>query len=293
MKVNFILKVTAQKKVCVNFLENPERSIPDAANYMNRSWGKIHNIKKKHHFHPYKFLPVQNLTDAHKIQRLQYCQEMIGNLQNDRHFLNKIIFTDEATFTTAGMFNRKNKHYWAIENPRKTQAVKIQGRRSLHVWCGMLADQVIGPVIFEGTLTGNRYLHLLQNEVENLLENIPIQQYNNLVWHQDGAPPHNVAPVTQYLNERYEFWIGRHGTLRWPPNSPDLNPLDLFLWGYLKNKIYYDRPENINILRQKIENEIFLLNRNHSDFVLRTISSKLRKNLFSCRANDGDYVENL
>ena len=139
----YFKSITEPKKCSLNFLENPERSIPDAANYMNKSLGKIQNTLTKHHLQPYKFSPVQNLTDAHKIPRLHYCHEIIGFLQNDRHFFNKIIFTDEATFTTAGMFNRKNKHYWSTENPRKIQVVKIQGRRALHVWCGMLNNKVM------------------------------------------------------------------------------------------------------------------------------------------------------
>lgn len=275
------------------FLENPEKSIPDAANFATKSWGTVHNTLKKHRYHPYKYLPVQNLNDDQKIRRYQFCQEMIMHIQNDGNFLKKIIFTDEATFTTAGMFNRKNKRYWATENPHKIQPVKIQGRRAVHVWCGMLANKVIGPIIFEGNLTGARYMHFLQHEIENLLEDIPIQRYNNLIWQQDGAPPHNVGLVTHYLNEKYNFWIGRQGTLRWPPNSPDLNPLDIFLWGYLKNKIYYERPQNINVLRQQIENEIFSLNRNNSDFIANAINRKLRKNIFNCRNNGGGYVENL
>jgi hypothetical protein len=33
-------------------------------------------------------------------------------------------------------------------------------------------------------------------------------------------------------------WIGRGGSITWPPRSPDLTPLDFFLWGYAKNIVY-------------------------------------------------------
>jgi hypothetical protein len=33
-------------------------------------------------------------------------------------------------------------------------------------------------------------------------------------------------------------WIGRGGLRHWPALSPDLNPLDFFLWGYVKNVVY-------------------------------------------------------
>jgi len=31
-------------------------------------------------------------------------------------------------------------------------------------------------------------------------------------------------------------WIGRDGPTPWPPRSPDITPLDFFLWGYVKDK---------------------------------------------------------
>ena len=33
-------------------------------------------------------------------------------------------------------------------------------------------------------------------------------------------------------------WIGRGGPVAWPPRSPDLTPLDFFLWGHIKRLVY-------------------------------------------------------
>jgi len=33
-------------------------------------------------------------------------------------------------------------------------------------------------------------------------------------------------------------WIGRDGPTPWPPRSPDITPLDFFLWGYVKDKVF-------------------------------------------------------
>ena len=43
--------------------------------------------------------------------------------------------------------------------------------------------------------------------------------------------------------------------------SPDLNPLDYFLWGYLKGKIYNTKPRNLNDLHQRIINEFRIMPR--------------------------------
>lgn len=206
--------------------------------------------------------------------------------------MSNIIFTDEATFTTGGSFNRKNKHFWSRENPRAVQEVRVQGRRSLHVWCGLLGNRVIGPIFFDGNLTGQKYYDLLQNEIEGYLEELPVNTYNNLIWQQDGAPPHNVVPVTDFLNNRYPLWIGRYGQVRWPANSPDLSPLDIFFWGYLKNKVYYNRPRTILILQERIRQEINNLKEHLSHFIYNAIHRKFMRNVELCILNQGGHIEN-
>ena len=32
-------------------------------------------------------------------------------------------------------------------------------------------------------------------------------------------------------------WIGHDEPICWPPRSPDLTPLDFFLWGYVKDHV--------------------------------------------------------
>ncbi|XP_025200561.1 uncharacterized protein LOC112598348 [Melanaphis sacchari] len=71
--------------------------------------------------------------------------------------------------------------------------------------------------------------------------------------HKDGAPAHNAIVVKNYLNEYFENrWIGTNGIIKWPPRSPDLTPLDYFLWGYLKTVVYANPPTNLIDLKQKI-----------------------------------------
>jgi hypothetical protein len=33
-------------------------------------------------------------------------------------------------------------------------------------------------------------------------------------------------------------WFGRGGPITWPPHSPDLTPLNFFLWGHMQNLVY-------------------------------------------------------
>ena len=204
---------------------------------------------------------------------------------------NKMLWTDEASFTTSGIYNRRNTNYWAAANPHKYEMIKFQGRSSLNVWCGMLGNQIIGPLFYRGSLTGQRYLQFLQNDIEDLLEGLPLQIYNNIIWQQDGAPPHAVREVVVYLNGRYNEWIGRNGTLHWPPNSPDITPMDTFLWGHLKNVVYQRPNRNIDELQQKIVNEIDRLNQDYN--IIRDSLERLKRGHRSCFENNGGHIEHL
>ncbi|KAI8784581.1 hypothetical protein BgiBS90_014108 [Biomphalaria glabrata] len=56
---------------------------------------------------------------------------------------------------------------------------------------------------------------------------------------QDGAPPHYHRDVHAYLNHNVPGeWIGRRGPIEFPACSPDLTPLDFFLWSTVKDEVY-------------------------------------------------------
>jgi hypothetical protein len=44
-------------------------------------------------------------------------------------------------------------------------------------------------------------------------------------------------------------WIGRGGSVLWPPKSTDLTPLDFFFWGYVKNFLYIDKIRDLNLVQ--------------------------------------------
>ena len=43
---------------------------------------------------------------------------------------------------------------------------------------------------------------------------------------------------------------------RWPPRSPDLNPCDFYLLGYLKARVYNPLPKTLDELKSNIKREI-------------------------------------
>jgi hypothetical protein len=116
--------------------------------------------------------------------------------------------------------------------------------------------QLIGPFFFkDDTVNGENYLSMLQNffrpEVRRL------HKVRSIIFQQDGASPHFTIDVRQYLDHQFPHrWIGRGGPTGWGPRSPDLTPLDFFLWDDLKNIIYKTPIKDLTELQKRINNEI-------------------------------------
>ena len=105
---------------------------------------------------------------------------------------------------------------------------------------------------------------------------------------QDGAPPHFSCFATDVLNERFpDAWIGRRGPIPRPPRSPDLSPLDIFLWGYIKNIVYAEKIRNIQHLQDRITSAIETVTR---DMIQKTWQD-IEFRLDVCRATNGAHIE--
>jgi hypothetical protein len=60
--------------------------------------------------------------------------------------------------------------------------------------------------------------------------------------------------VRNFLDHRYpRRWIGRSGSVEYPPRSPNLAPLDFYLCGDLKNTVYTRRPRTFQGLSSETE----------------------------------------
>ena len=83
-----------------------------------------------------------------------------------------------------------------------------------------------------------------------------IQTFFTITWiifQQDGAPPHWGSHVRRFLVATFSnSWTGRDSTTPWPPRSPDIIPLDFFLWGYVKDKVFSTPVPDITNLKARM-----------------------------------------
>lgn len=76
-------------------------------------------------------------------------------------------------------------------------------------------------------------------------------------------------------------------SMHWPARSPDLSPMDFFLWGHLKQKAY-EGPvgNNVEILKQRITAAVREVNLE----TLGKVYMEFRNGAERCAENGGDYV---
>lgn len=256
----FIVDEQTEINVLAYFEVHRENSVRDLSSESGLSLSVIHNILKKYKYVPYKHHLTQTLYPGDSGRRLQFCQWFVNKAEHDPSFMGLILWSDEASFSNAGMFNKKNNHYWSRENLMLTKAHRPQRRFSVNVWCGLMGSRLLGPIFYQGNLTAERYLELIRPVLEDLLDDMDLASRESMYMQQDGAPAHNSRIATEMLENMFPSkWIGTNGPIQWPPRSPDLTPLDFFIWGYVKNTVYKNQYETVETLQNAISTALHMI----------------------------------
>lgn len=295
-----VLTEAAQIEILGNFAMDPQTSIPKVSRLTNISVGSVHKTLRLNKFFPYKIQLLQQLAEDDYDRRIEFCEIVTERANEDHNFIKNICFTDEASFFLNGFVNKHNCRYWDNINPHIFREEHTQYPQKINVWAGILGNKIIGPIFMEENLTGELYLDLLENVINPLitesLENQIDQDGNllldeeNLFFQQDGAPPHYALPVRNWLNETFpDKWIGRRGAIEWPARSPDLTPLDFFLWGHLKSVVYKTQPRDIPELRRRIVEECQRI----TPETFQNLREQFELRLYHCLTNNGGHFEHL
>lgn len=202
-------------------------------------------------FHP---KIVQHLKPTDITKRLEFARTILAKINESPNFMNLILFSDEAVFHLDGGVNIHNASHWSVNNPHWLIEKSLNSPKTM-VWAAIGDAGVIGPFFFDGNVNGISYLKMMKEKFFPEFCRLP--NAPELLFMQDGAPPHWQKDVRSWLNEKFPGrWIGRGGAedlnITWPPRSPDLTPADFFLWGFVKGLVYKQNYENLDQLKAAI-----------------------------------------
>ena len=212
---------------------------------------------------PYKILRLHKVTEEQTMARLK-----MGRLlaRKSLAWYENLAVSDEAWFCLSGhVFNRQNNVCYSPAGsgtPNQWRSEAAQSSLKVMVFCCLTGcGQKFGPFFLAdgGRVTQHSYKELLESQLfPQMKEKLGRRRWSKLVWQQDGAGPHQANMVMDWLDgvfaNRMLALKSRRGN-SWAPSSPDMNPADFFLWGYLKEKVYSPPPTTIPALKRKIRDE--------------------------------------
>ncbi|GFS68709.1 uncharacterized protein TNCV_1959131 [Trichonephila clavipes] len=218
-------------------------SAREAARRLGLPPSSVRNILRRIlQLYPYKLQSCHELLPADTAQREAFAKWAFSKMEQDPAWVFNILWTDEAHFSLHGDVNNHNCRIWATSNPREYTQKPLHSP-IVTAWCGFTGSFIIGPFFFETqfpvngwiteTVNAQRYLTLLRETVVPCL--IQRGQISNVTFMQDGATSHTANP---------------------PPRSPDLTPVDFWLWGYLKSRVYLSGPSSLSELKDAIHREV-------------------------------------
>ena len=246
-------------------------------------------------FHPYQMIKRHQLRQGDHPRRLQFCRWLRD--RNDR-FLDDLLIGDESGFALNASVNTRNiREYQPRGEPVDFQYQRHDDRHKLTVWVGLMGNgTVIGPFFFQNNIDGLDYLQLIDDQIVPVLRQLPRYRnrrnvpFRRVWWAQDGAPCHRRREVTARLTELFgDRVIAMNRAVEWPARSPDLTPLDFFLWGYLKSKVFLTPPENLAELERRIREEMNVLRQDRA-MIRRAVFDMVRRAQV-CTERNGGHVE--
>lgn len=205
------------EQVRQSFVNSPTKSTRRASRELQVPHMTVWRVlRKRLHLKPYRLSLVQAIKHTDRIARKNFCADMLNRLDVDEHFLDNIIFSDESTFHLSGKVNTHNCRIWGSENPHET----LQHARDspkVNVFCALSKNKMYGPYFFqETTINGIVYLDMLQQFLIPQIDEDDRER--NVYFMHDGAPPHYLTDVRDFLNDRFPGqWIGRAAPIACPP----------------------------------------------------------------------------
>ena len=241
----------------------------------------------------YKRVIGQKLNDDCRTKRFTRCQKLLNRFPTERS-VSRIWFTDEKSFTVKTPVNSQNDRVYSVATKKREVPVSRIIRehehfsRSVMVSVGVSRMGKTGIVFVDPGAKINSAYYCDRVLDHGLLPDIRNKcRLHQWTLQQDGAPSHTAKKTIDFLSRENIDVIEPD---MWPPNSPDLNPVDYAIWGALQQRVYLRRKfDTIEQLKMAIVEEWTKLSQR---FINKSID-EWRRRLDGVVQQNGGHIEHM
>lgn len=217
------------------------------------------------------------ISRVNKEKRLRFAR---NHINKPLEFWKRVVWSDESKFE---LFNRKRRlRVWRKSDEglkdKHLQGTMKHGGGNIMVWGCFSWFGVGNLVLISGIMTADGYIDILNENMEESLLKMGLE--DNYIFQQDNDPKH-MAKKTQAF-----FRACRIKPLEWPPQSPDLNPIEN-LWAILDNRVEKTHVTNKQTYFAALEQAWNELDPQH----LRNLVESIPKRLQSIIEAKGGHID--
>ena len=204
----------------------------------------------------FKRQKVPKLSSAYKVRRVNFAKKF-----KDINW-SRVMFTDESPFKLYYVPNSKNDVVWGSQETSVPCAPQVKFSPSVLVWGGITARGLTKLHIIPSKTSVNSTYYIneiLKKESKPAFQRTVVctdftatklfLKNSEGLFQQDGARAHTSRASVEWLNTNINGYISPED---WPPNSPDLSPIEN-VWSIMAATVYADpEPQTLNSLKRRL-----------------------------------------
>ncbi|UYV68766.1 hypothetical protein LAZ67_6000748 [Cordylochernes scorpioides] len=192
---------------------------------------------------------------------------------------------DEKNFDVDQKVNPRNDR-WICKDSSEIPVVMHTKFPASVMVLGVISSEgdVMPPHFFEKGLRMNAdtYINVLETVVKPWMDMVAAGR--KYVFQQDSAPAHKAKKTQSWLTLNVpSHW----GPDIWPPNSPDCNPLDYYVWGVVERDVNKAPHTTIQFVKKAVHTVMAQMDK----VIVAKACASFRTRLETVVANNGNYIE--
>jgi [histone H3]-lysine36 N-dimethyltransferase SETMAR len=224
------------------------------------------------------------LTEEEKNVRVHHARGLLNAIQ---HRLADIVTGDESWFYYHQTPSKHLNMVWLQDGEPRPEICRPSFRsrkRMLSIFINSRGPVAVDVLPEQETITGNYYAQVVLPKVfAGVKEQRPLLGTTRTLLHHDNASPHKTKQVQEVL-QKNKVTVVPH-----PPYSPDLAPLDFWLFPKIKESLSGRSFHRVQDLARAVNSQL----RSIPQQEYRSVFQKWNQRLQTCIQVNGGYVEGL